>query len=180
MSRTTKSAGTRREFLKNTGRVAAVSALGGLGRAARPRRRAEHPPARPGDRLRRPRHRAAADAMSAKGGPGNSQLVAIADAFQDRLKGSYGHIKRQFADKVDVPQERQFVGFDAYQKAMDCLKPGDIAIFATPLAFRWVNFAYAIQKGLHVFMEKPGSRPTARRPARSSSSPKRPPRRTSR
>ena len=64
-----------------------------------------------------------------------------------------------------MPAERQFVGFDAYQKAMDCLKPGDIAIFATPLAFRWVHFAYAIQKGLHVFMEKPltADGPTSRR-----------------
>ena len=64
-----------------------------------------------------------------------------------------------------MPQERQFVGFDGYQKAMDCLKPGDIAIFATPLAFRWVHFAYAIQKGLNVFMEKPvtADGPTSRR-----------------
>ena len=38
---------------------------------------------------------------------------------------------------------------------MDCLKPGDVAIFATPPAFRWVHFTYAIQKGLNVFMEKP-------------------------
>ena len=48
---------------------------------------------------------------------------------------------------------------------MDCLKPGDIAIFATPLAFRWVHFAYAIEKGLNVFMEKPltADGPTSRR-----------------
>ena len=38
---------------------------------------------------------------------------------------------------------------------MDCLKPGDVAIFATPPAFRWVHFNYAIEKGLNVFMEKP-------------------------
>ena len=54
-----------------------------------------------------------------------------------------------------MPKDRKFVGFDAYKKAMDCLKPGDIAIFATPLAFRWVHFTYAIEKGLNVFMEKP-------------------------
>ena len=54
-----------------------------------------------------------------------------------------------------MPEDRQFVGFDAYKKAMDCLKPGDIAIFATPPAFRWVHFTYAIEKGLNVFMEKP-------------------------
>ena len=76
-----------------------------------------------------------------------------------------GYIKRQFGDRVDVPQDRQFIGFDAYQKAMDCLKPGDIAIFATPLAFRWVHFGYAIQKGLNVFMEKPltADGPTSRK-----------------
>jgi predicted dehydrogenase len=38
---------------------------------------------------------------------------------------------------------------------MDCLKPGDVVILATPPAFRWVHFTYAIQKGLNVFMEKP-------------------------
>ncbi len=38
---------------------------------------------------------------------------------------------------------------------MDCLKPGDIAILATPPAFRWVHFTYAIEKNLNVFMEKP-------------------------
>jgi len=54
-----------------------------------------------------------------------------------------------------VPEDRRFVGFDAYKKAMDCLKPGDIAIFGTPAGLRWVNFAYAIEKGLNVFMEKP-------------------------
>ncbi len=28
-------------------------------------------------------------------------------------------------------------------------------ILATPPAFRWVHFTYAIEKGLNVFMEKP-------------------------
>ena len=42
-----------------------------------------------------------------------------------------------------------------YRKAIDCLKPGDVAILATPPAFRWVQFSYAIDKGLNVFMEKP-------------------------
>ena len=54
-----------------------------------------------------------------------------------------------------MPEDRKFIGFDAYQKAMDCLQPGDVAIFATPPAFRWVHFTYAIEKGLNVFMEKP-------------------------
>ena len=75
------------------------------------------------------------------------------------------HLKGKFAGQVAVPQDRQFVGFDGYQKAMDCLKPGDVVILATPPAFRWVHFTYAIAKGLNVFMEKPVTvdGPTSRR-----------------
>ena len=81
----------------------------------------------------------------------------MADVFEDKLWKSYKnlHGDKELIGKVDVPIERQFIGFDAYKKAMDCLKPGDVAIFATPPAFRWVHFTYAIEKGLNVFMEKP-------------------------
>jgi predicted dehydrogenase len=93
------------------------------------------------------------------------KLVAMADVFEDRLKSSYANLKGMHENKVDVPEERKFIGFDAYKKAMDCLRPGDVAIFATPPAFRWVHFKYAVQKGLHVFMEKPVTvdGPTTRR-----------------
>ena len=98
---------------------------------------------------------AAMDALHAKGV--NPRLVAMADVFKDRLDNSYATLtkREELKEKIDVPQERQFIGFDAYKKAMDCLKAGDVAIFATPLAFRWVHFTYAIEKGLNVFMEKP-------------------------
>ncbi len=152
MSRTKKPASSRREFLKNTGTVAAATALAGMA--------VPHVHAAENNTIQVALvgcggrgTGAAGDAMSVKNGP--VKLVAMADVFEDRLNGSYGAIKKQFGDRVDVPQDRQFVGFDAYQKAMDCLKPGDIAIFATPPAFRWVHFTYAIQKGLNVFMEKP-------------------------
>jgi predicted dehydrogenase len=153
---------TRREFLKTTGRVAAASALAG---AAIPRvHAAENNTIHValigcGGRGTG----AASNALKVKQGP--VKLVAMADAFQDRLDRSYGALKKQLGDQVDVPEDRKFVGFDAYQKAMDCLKPGDVAAFATPLAFRWVHFAYAIKKGLNVFMEKPltADGPTSRR-----------------
>jgi len=98
---------------------------------------------------------AAGDAMHVKGA--NVKLVAMADAYKDRLDRSFRTLKgnKDFAEKFDVPDARKFIGFEAYKQAMDCLKPGDIAIFATPLAFRWVHFTYAIEKGLNVFMEKP-------------------------
>jgi len=96
---------------------------------------------------------AAVDALSTKSGP--IKLVAMADAYQHRLNESYENLRNSHAKQMDVPEDRRFVGFDAYMRAMDCLKPGDVAIFATPPAFRWVHFQYALQKGLNVFMEKP-------------------------
>jgi len=121
---------------------------------------------------------AAANALATQSGP--IRLIAMADVFKERLATSYEALKGA-ADKVetgierrvggfapsqvDVPPERRFLGFEAYQKAMDCLKPGDVVILTTPVAFRWVHFRYAIEKGLNVFMEKPISLdgPTTRR-----------------
>ncbi len=106
---------------------------------------------------------AAANALSVKRGP--VKLVAMADVFPERLATDLKNLQQRFSSQVDVPADRQFIGFDAYQRAMDCLKPGDIAIFATPPAFRWVHFTYAIQKNLNVFMEKPltADGPTSKR-----------------
>jgi len=143
---------TRREFIKTTGRFAAASALAGVA--------IPYVHAADSDGFQIALigcggrgTGAAANAMDVKNGP--VKLVAMADVFQNRLKGSYDSLSRNYSEKMDVPPERQFIGFDGYQHAMDCLKPGDIAIFTTPLAFRWVHFTYAIQKGLNVFMEKP-------------------------
>ncbi len=105
---------------------------------------------------------AARNAMSQSGQP---KLVAMADVFEHKLSGSYKTLKTAHSDQVDVPDDRKFIGFDGYKHAMDSLKKGDIAIFTTPLAFRWVHFKYAIEKGLNVFMEKPvtADGPTSRR-----------------
>ncbi|MCS7089504.1 MAG: Gfo/Idh/MocA family oxidoreductase [Verrucomicrobiota bacterium] len=148
----TQSLPTRREFLIQTGRLAAASALAGVAL----------PPVHGGESggLRMALigcggrgTGAVSDAIQARVLP--VKLVAMADVFRDRLQSSYENLKRQFADYVDVPEDRKFLGFDGYKHAMDCLRPGDIAILTTPPAFRWVHYAYAIQKGLHVFMEKP-------------------------
>jgi len=96
---------------------------------------------------------AAANALSVNNGP--IKLVAMADVFEDKLNRSKKSLQGRYGQKFDVPADRQFIGFDAYKKAMDCLKPGDVVIMATPPAFRWVHFTYAIDKGLNVFMEKP-------------------------
>ncbi len=106
---------------------------------------------------------AAGDALSTRQGP--IKLTAMADVFEDRLSSSYETLVKEHKDKVDVSCEHKFIGFDAYKNAMDSLKPGDVVILSTPPAFRWVHFTYAIQKGLHTFMEKPVTvdGPTTRR-----------------
>jgi len=99
---------------------------------------------------------AVVDALTAATVP--TKLVAMADLFQHRLDESYNALEQQYQgspELIRVREEKKFVGFDAYKNAMDVLRPGDVAIFATPLAFRWVHFQYAIERGLHVFMEKP-------------------------
>jgi len=82
------------------------------------------------------------------------ELVAMADAFSDRLKGSLTAIQEHFEDekKIDVPEKNQFVGFDAYKMAID---EADVVILATPPGFRPQHFEYAIAQDKHVFMEKP-------------------------
>ena len=158
----TNSVTSRREFIKTTGRIAAASALAGV---ALPSVHAAG-----SDMIQVALigcggrgTGAVANAMATKFGP--IKLVAMADVFEDRLNGSYDSLQKQCAEHIDVPQERKFIGFDAYKKAMDCLKPGDVAIFTTPLAFRWVHFTYAIDKKLNVFMEKPltADGPTSRK-----------------
>jgi predicted dehydrogenase len=108
---------------------------------------------------------AAENALSVKNGP--IKLVAMADVFDYKLKDSFDQLDKTFKEskQVDVPAERKFIAFDGYKKAMDCLKPGDVVILATPPAFRWVHYKYAIEKGLNVFMEKPVTvdGPTSRR-----------------
>ncbi|MBL8849236.1 MAG: Gfo/Idh/MocA family oxidoreductase [Planctomycetaceae bacterium] len=143
---------SRRDLLKTAGTVAAVGALG---------------------RLTLPRAYAAenntvqmalvgcggrgtgaiANALSRQKGP--TKLVAMADVFPDRLNDSYNALQQKFGDQVDVSESQKFIGFDAYKLAIDCLNPGDVVAMATPPAFRWVQFKYAIEKGVNVFMEKP-------------------------
>ena len=52
------------------------------------------------------------------------------------------------------PPDRQFVGLDAYKKAIDAIGPGGVVLLATPPAFRPIHLEYAVAKGCHVFMEK--------------------------
>jgi len=94
---------------------------------------------------------AAANALSTKG---PVKLVAMADVFEDRLSSSLRNLSGRFGKQVDVPPERQFLGMDAYRKAIDLLDEGDVVLLTTPPAFRPIHLEYAVAKGRHVFMEK--------------------------
>ncbi len=83
---------------------------------------------------------------------GPIKLVAMADAFKDRLESSLENLKKQAPDRVDVPVERRFVGFEGYKNAIAL---ADVVILATPPGFRSYQFEEAVKQGKHVFMEKP-------------------------
>lgn len=83
----------------------------------------------------------------------NIKLVAMADAFRDRIDKSYAPIMDKYgSDKVDVPEERKFVGFEGYKEA---IKLADVVILASPPGFRPDHFEEAVKQGKQVFMEKP-------------------------
>jgi len=86
---------------------------------------------------------------------GPVKLYAMADLLESRMSRSYDALKKKFKDKIDVSEDRKFIGFDAYRKAIDMLRPGHIALCTTRAYIRPVHVEYAIRRGINVFMEKP-------------------------
>jgi predicted dehydrogenase len=99
---------------------------------------------------------AARDAMRASDGV---QIVALGDAFPDRLASCRANLSKVVADtpalagKYAVTDDKCFTGFDAYQKVID--SGVDLVMFATPPGFRPVHIAAAVAAGKHIFIEKP-------------------------
>jgi len=141
---------TRREFLKTSSAAVAGAALAGA--VTRPGYAAENNTIKIalvgcGGRG----SGAAAEALSTQG---PTKLWAMADVFEHRLQGSLAGIRKEHEKQVDAPPERQFIGLDAYKKAIDSLDKGDVVLLTTPPAFRPIHFEYAVSKGINVFMEK--------------------------
>lgn len=77
-------------------------------------------------------------------------VAALGDVFSDRLE----KLRKKLVEKnQNVPDDKCFVGFDAYKKVID--SGVDMVIIATPPVFRPVHFQYATSKGIHSFLEKP-------------------------
>ena len=92
----------------------------------------------------------------------NYKIVAVADAFERSARGVAGSLRNDgnnqehfLYNKIDIPQDQVFGGLDSYKKAIDCLNPGDSVILTSPPGFRPYHYRAAVEKGLHVFMEKP-------------------------
>jgi len=141
---------SRREFLKGSTAVAAGAAVAGSLNIARTAHAA-------GDDVIKV-------ALIGAGGRGtgavaqqmnadkNVKLVAVADAFENRVSGAVGSLKKKYGDQVDVG-DRMFVGLGAYKDAI--ATDADVVVLATPPGFRPMQYAAAIEAGKHVFMEKP-------------------------
>src|SRR4029078_144278 len=88
------------------------------------------------------------------------KLWAMADAFPDRLEQSLNALSRMesktnsgtIGDRIDAPKERHFIGLQAYKQAIDA---ADVVLLCGPPGFRPEHFEYAVERGKHVFMEKP-------------------------
>ena len=77
-------------------------------------------------------------------------VTALGDTFKDRVDEVVNTLQKR---NISVPEDKRFYGLDAYQKVTD--SDVDILIIATPPFFRPLHFKYAIEKGKHVFLEKP-------------------------
>jgi len=169
MSEASKCVKPRRDFLKNSARIAAASALSGV--AIPHVHAAEDNTIRlaligcggrgcgavanamsAGGLVEDDRYRQEGEENASSSGP--VKLVAMADLIPARLEQSHATLTKLLGAAVDVPKERRFQGFDAYRRAIDCLRPGDVAMLTTHAAFRATHLEYAVEKGVNVFMEK--------------------------
>jgi len=96
------------------------------------------------------------DAIDCLNADPGTEMVAIADMFQDRVDKSLAEMRKAVPDKVKVTPQTVFLGFDAYKKVL-AMKDVDIVLLLTPPGFRPVTLRAALEAGKHIFMEKPGA-----------------------
>jgi myo-inositol 2-dehydrogenase/D-chiro-inositol 1-dehydrogenase len=93
-------------------------------------------------------------ALQALNADRNVRLVALGDAFADRIEDCHNQLKQNahIADRVTVSPDHRFVGFDAYRSVIDHV---DVVLLATPPGFRPIHLEAAVAAGKHIFCEKP-------------------------
>jgi len=95
---------------------------------------------------------AAANAFESPHGP--VKMIAMADLFENRLSTAHKILSEKYPAQMEVPPERRFSGFTAWRQAIDCLRPGDVAMLTGYAGFRPGQLEYAVSRGVNVFMEK--------------------------
>lgn len=82
-----------------------------------------------------------------------ARLVALADAFRDRMERTREALKKRASAQVVVDDDHCFEGFDGYQHLL--ASGVDVAILAEPPHFRPIHAEACVEAGVHVFAEKP-------------------------
>ncbi len=154
MSEASSGGSSRREFLKVSG-AAAGALVGGLAVARNAHAAGSDDTLRIG--LVGCGGRGSGAAENALRADANVKLVAMADLFPEKIKSSLAAINKALADdaskKIDVSPDRQFTGFDAYQKLID--SGVDVVLLATPPHFRPAHLKAVVAASKHCFVEKP-------------------------
>ena len=144
----------RRDFMKTTGAAAAAGALVSTLSIAQSAHAAGSDILKVG--LVGAGGRGTGAALQALKADKNVKLTAVGDAFPEELTSSLMNLSKsspEIAQRIDVPKERQFVGFDAFKKVID--SDIDVVLLATPPHFRPEHMEYAVRAGKHCFVEKP-------------------------
>lgn len=141
----------RRQFLRSSGLAVAGSALASFPTAAQSGRSPDHPIRIALIGCGGRGTGAAAQALAADP---HVKLVAMADAFGERIESCLATLRREstVASNIDVPESRRFTGFDGYLKAIET---ADVVLLTSPPHFRPIHLAAAVNAGKHVFAEKP-------------------------
>jgi predicted dehydrogenase len=92
-------------------------------------------------------------ASQALGADYNSKLVAMADIDLKQIDSSINNLAQKFPDRIDIKEDKKFVGLDAYQKLID--SGVDVVLLASPPGFRPQHLTAAVEAGKHIFCEKP-------------------------
>ena len=80
-------------------------------------------------------------------------VVALADVFADNLTNALSALQSKYGNRIQVPEERQYLGFDAYERLIK--SDVDVVLLCTPPNFRPAHLTLAVQEGKHIFCEKP-------------------------
>ena len=140
---------SRRHFLKTSTTAAGLTIIGGLGIE-----RAAH--AAYDDTIKIALvgcgGRGTGAASQALSTEGKIKIVAVGDTFESQIQKTINILTDKHGEKVDVPKERQFVGFEAYK---DAISAADVVLLTSPPGFRPMHFEEAVRQGKHAFMEKP-------------------------